>query len=207
MSQSGDASAGAAFDLGKLESYTVAQLKQFCKDLACPIKSSTRKEELQKALRAWVAAKEAEGHTGDEGEEEEVQSIHNGIVGGPVLSGGRISRAGSSVSSKGLTPAELKDRQAERAHQLELEKMRMAIEEKKLLLAHEFSLRELDQRSQSSRDGGINIAVQPERRVHIPNDLVKDYKREDYILLWFKGYESVLHMNLVPEAHRSVEVL
>ncbi|KAJ1090014.1 hypothetical protein NDU88_003154 [Pleurodeles waltl] len=87
---SGDASAGAAFDLGKLESYTEAQLKQLCKDLACPIKRSTRKEELQKALRAWVASKEAEGHTEDEdeGEEEEVQSIHNGTVGGPVLSGG-----------------------------------------------------------------------------------------------------------------------
>ncbi|KAJ1101223.1 hypothetical protein NDU88_006295 [Pleurodeles waltl] len=186
--QSGDASAGAAFDLGKLESYTVAPLKQFCKDLVCPIKSSTRKVELQKALRAWVAAKEAEGHIGDEDEgEEEVQSIHNGIVGGPVLSWGRISRAGSSVSSKALTLEVLQDRQAERAHQLELMKMRMTIEEKKLLLAHELSLRELDQRCQSSRDGGSNITVQPERMVHIPKDLVKDYKREDDILLGFKG--------------------
>ncbi|KAJ1134698.1 hypothetical protein NDU88_001145 [Pleurodeles waltl] len=40
-----------------------------------------------------------------------------------------------------------------------------------------------------------------QRRVHIPKDLVKDYKREDDIYLWFKGYESALHMNLVPEAY------
>ncbi|KAJ1173331.1 hypothetical protein NDU88_005167 [Pleurodeles waltl] len=119
---------------------------------------STRKEELQKALRGWATAKEAEGHTEGEEEDEdkEVQSIHNSIVGGPVMSRERVSRAGSSVSSKGLTPEELHDRQAERAHQLELEKFRMrremeesrmAIEEKTILLAHELSLMELDQRS------------------------------------------------------------
>ncbi|KAJ1175082.1 hypothetical protein NDU88_000373 [Pleurodeles waltl] len=200
MSQSGDASAGAAFDLGKLECYAVAQLKQFCKDVACPIRSTAWKDEAQKALRAWVTAKEAEGHTEDEDEGEEAQSVHNDIVGGPVMSRGRVFRAGSSMSSKGLTPEELQDRQAERAHQLELEKMRMAIEEKKVLLAHELSLRELDQRSQSSRDGGSNAQCRL-RAVHIPKDLVKDYIREDDIFLWSKGYESALHMNLVPEAH------
>ncbi|KAJ1090274.1 hypothetical protein NDU88_003409 [Pleurodeles waltl] len=143
-----DASAGAAFDLGKLLTYTVAQLRQFCKNLAFPIKGSTRKEELQKALRAWVTAKEAEGHTEEEGhEEQEEQSIHNDVIGGPVMSRERVTRANSRVSSKGLTPEELQDRQAEMAHQLELEKMRMAIDKKKLLLAHELSLRELVQRS------------------------------------------------------------
>ncbi|KAJ1099018.1 hypothetical protein NDU88_004122 [Pleurodeles waltl] len=126
---SGDASAGATFDLGKLESYTYAQPKQVWKDLACPMKSSTRKEKLQKALKAWVKFKEAEGHTEDEDEgEEEMQSIHNGIVGGP-MSMERGSREGSSVSSKDLTSEELQDRKAERAHQFELEKMRLAIEE------------------------------------------------------------------------------
>ncbi|KAJ1127698.1 hypothetical protein NDU88_006091 [Pleurodeles waltl] len=68
-------------------------------------------------------------------------------------------------------------------------------------MAHELSLKEMDHRSQSSRDGGSNPRVPPERRVHIPKDLVKDYKREGDIYLWFKGYESALHMNLVPEAH------
>ncbi|KAJ1089891.1 hypothetical protein NDU88_003034 [Pleurodeles waltl] len=196
-----DASAGAAFDLGKLESYTVAQLRQFCKNLVCPIKGYTRKVELQKARRAWVtAAKDAEGHT-EENEEREEQSIHNGVLGRPVMTRGTFSMAGSSVSTKGLTPEELQDRQAGRFHQLELEKMRMDIEEKRLLLAHELSLRKLDQRSQSSRVRSSNNTVQPERRVHIPNDLVKDYKREDDILLWIKGYESALNINLVPEAH------
>ncbi|KAJ1202614.1 hypothetical protein NDU88_006411 [Pleurodeles waltl] len=71
MSQYGDASAGAAFDLGKLESYAVAQLRQFCKNIACPIKGSTRKDELQKTLRSWMTAKEAEGHTEGKDEDEE----------------------------------------------------------------------------------------------------------------------------------------
>ncbi|KAJ1214642.1 hypothetical protein NDU88_002260 [Pleurodeles waltl] len=195
MSQTGDASAGAAFDLGKLERSAVSQLRQFCKNLACPIKGSTRKEEPQKALRPWVTTKEAEGQTEEKEEEEEVQSIHNGIVGGLVMSRERLPMAGSSVSG-GLTPEELQDRQAERAHQLELENFRiqremeerrMAIEEKKILLAHELSWRELDQRSHSNRDGGSNITVQPERRMHIPKDLVKDLKRKDDIFLWLKG--------------------
>ncbi|KAJ1199724.1 hypothetical protein NDU88_003557 [Pleurodeles waltl] len=201
MSHAGDASVGADFDLEKLESYTKAHLKQFCKSFDCPIKSSSRKEELQKALRAWVTAKSTEGHTEDEGDEEDEEecSVHNGIVGGPVMSREKVSRAGSSVSSKGLTPEELQDRQAEREYQLE--QRRLALEERKLAMAHELSLREMDHRSQSSRDGGSNPTVQPERRVHIPKDLVRDYKREDDIYLWFKGYESALHMNLVPEAH------
>ncbi|KAJ1148847.1 hypothetical protein NDU88_001671 [Pleurodeles waltl] len=162
-------------------SYIKAQLKQFCKGFDCPIKSSSRKEELQKALRVWVTAKSTEGHTEDEGDEEEEEecSVHNGIVGGPFMSRGKVSRAGSSVSSKGLTPEELQDRQAEKEYQLE--QRRLALEERKSAMAHELSLREMDQRSQSSRDGGSNPTVQPERRVHIPKDLVKDYKREDDI--------------------------
>ncbi|KAJ1100564.1 hypothetical protein NDU88_005646 [Pleurodeles waltl] len=205
---SGDVLAEAAFDLEKLESYKVAQLKQFCSNVGCPIKSSSKKDELQKALRAWVTAKAAEGHTDEEPEgEEELQVTHTDVVGGPAMSQGRISRAGSSVSSKSLTPGELQDRQAEREYQLELKKLsleveqrKLALEERKINMAHELSLKEIDQRSQSSRDGGSNSTVQPERRVHIPKDLVRDYKREDDIYLWFKGYESALHMNLVPEA-------
>ncbi|KAJ1124173.1 hypothetical protein NDU88_002634 [Pleurodeles waltl] len=162
---------------------------------------------------AWVTTRNTGGHTEDEEEDEDEegeQSVHNGIVGGPVISRERVSRASSSVSSKGLTPEELQDRQAERAYQLELQKLnlekerderRALLEERKMQLAHELNLKELDQRSQSSRDGGSNPTVQPERRVHIPKDLVRDYKREGDIYLWFKGYESALHMNLVPEAH------
>ncbi|KAJ1193603.1 hypothetical protein NDU88_002899 [Pleurodeles waltl] len=162
---------------------------------------TTLKEELQKALRAWVTAKSTEGQTEDEGDEEDEEecSVHNDIVGGPVMSREKVSRAGRSVSSKGLTPEELEDRQAEREYQLE--QRRLALEERKLAMAHELSLREMDHRSQSSRDGGSNPTVQPERRVHIPKDLVRDYKREDDIYLWFKGYRSAFHMNLVPEAH------
>ncbi|KAJ1188673.1 hypothetical protein NDU88_005432 [Pleurodeles waltl] len=213
MSQLGDASVEAVFDLKQLNSYNKAQLKQFCKNFGCPIKSSSKKDELKKALRAWVTTKSTGGHTEDEEEDEDEeggQSVHNGIVGGPVIHRERVSRAGSSVSSKGLTPEELQDRQAERAYQLELQKLnlekerderRAVLEERKMQLAHELNLKELDQRSQSSKDGGSNPTVQPERRVHIPKDLVRDYKREDDIYLWFKGYESALHMNLVPEAH------
>ncbi|KAJ1182053.1 hypothetical protein NDU88_007249 [Pleurodeles waltl] len=78
MSQPGDApgvASKAVFGLEKLEEHTVAQLKQFCKDLACPVKSSTREEELQKTLSAWVAAKEAGGHTEEEIEGEEVPVV------------------------------------------------------------------------------------------------------------------------------------
>ncbi|KAJ1190731.1 hypothetical protein NDU88_000053 [Pleurodeles waltl] len=159
------------------------------------------KKELQKALRAWVTAKSTEGHTEEEGDEEDEEecSVHNGIVGGPVMSRKKVSRAGSSVSSKGMTPEELQDRQAEREYQLE--QRRLALEERKLVMAHELSLKKMDHRSQSSRDGGSNPRVQLERRVHIPKDLVKDHKRADDIYLWFKGYESALHMNLVPEVH------
>ncbi|KAJ1179427.1 hypothetical protein NDU88_004661 [Pleurodeles waltl] len=157
MSQSGDVPAvatKAVFELEKLEEYTVTQVKQFCKDLACPIRSSTRKEEPQKALRAWVAAKEARGHIEEMNKGKEVQINAGGVLDVPVLPVGRVSRAGSSVSSKSLTPEELQDRQAERVHQFELEKLKMemeerrlAIEDKNMLLADELSLRELDQRS------------------------------------------------------------
>ncbi|KAJ1104313.1 hypothetical protein NDU88_001725 [Pleurodeles waltl] len=202
MSLLGDAPVEAVFDLKQLDSYNKAQLKQFCKHFGCPIKSSSKKDELKKALRAWVTTRSTGGHTEDEEEDEDEegeQSVHNGIVGGAVISRERVSRASSSVSSKGLTPEELQDRQAEREYQLE--QRRLALEEKKITMAHELSLKEIDHRSQSSRDGGSNPTVQPERRVHIPKDLVRDYKREDDIYLWFKGYESALHMNLVPEAH------
>ncbi|KAJ1206275.1 hypothetical protein NDU88_001684 [Pleurodeles waltl] len=206
-----DASVEAVFDLKQLDSYNKAQLKQFCKKFGCPIKSSSKKDELKKALRAWVTTRSTGRHTEDEEEDEDEeveQSVHNGIVGGPVIPRERVSRGSSSVSSKGLTPEELQDRQAEREYQLELKKLslemeqrRLAIEERKLAMAHELSLKEIDQRSQPSRDGGSNPTVQPERRVHIPKYLVRDYEREDDIYLWFKGYESALHMNLVPEAH------
>ncbi|XP_069077566.1 mucin-2-like [Pleurodeles waltl] len=39
------------FELEKLDTYNVPQLKQFCKEFKCLIRSSTKKEELQKALR------------------------------------------------------------------------------------------------------------------------------------------------------------
>ncbi|KAJ1110261.1 hypothetical protein NDU88_007616 [Pleurodeles waltl] len=114
MSQSGEPLAVVAkveFELEKLESYTVAQLKQFCKEFYSPIKSSTKKYELQKALKAWLAAKKVDWHTAEDNMavEEVVKSIHGDVGDNMDLPGGRASKEGSSVSSKGLTQEKLED--------------------------------------------------------------------------------------------------
>ena len=44
------------FELADLEGYTKAQLKSFCKTKRLPVKSSSKKVELQTLMRAWAEA-------------------------------------------------------------------------------------------------------------------------------------------------------
>ncbi|KAJ1149468.1 hypothetical protein NDU88_002276 [Pleurodeles waltl] len=104
MSQSGEPSIVATnvFELEKLDTYNVSQLKQLCKEFKCPIKSSTRKVELQKVLRAWLAAKEAEEHTPEDNVavDEEVQSIHDVLMDNEELPGGTDPRGTGGQAGK-----------------------------------------------------------------------------------------------------------
>ncbi|KAJ1214223.1 hypothetical protein NDU88_001848 [Pleurodeles waltl] len=181
MSQSGDATAGAVFEMEKLKEYSVAQLKQFLKDLDCPTESSTREGELQQAQRAWVTIKKAGGHTEEENMGGEVQRIHSGVVEEPVTPGGRVPRRDGRVSPKGLTPEELQDRQAEREYQWELKKLDWELEErrrnleiKKIIYAYELKLKELEvMRAESSWNGGSNNCISSDAaEVHMPREVV-----------------------------------
>ncbi|KAJ1082328.1 hypothetical protein NDU88_002496 [Pleurodeles waltl] len=208
MSQSGDATAGAVFELGKLKRYSVAQLKQFCEDLACHVKSSARKGELQEALRAWVTAKEAGGHTEDM--DGKVQSLHRGVLEVPVTPGGRFSRSGSDRSSKGLTPKDVQDRQAERARRLEAEKLRMQreydewerdFEIETMILAYKLKLEKLAvRRAESSWNGGSNNFISSAaEEVHMPRDVVPYLKEGVNTRQEVQGYEVAPVMHRVPE--------
>ncbi|KAJ1114663.1 hypothetical protein NDU88_002898 [Pleurodeles waltl] len=92
MSQSGKPSAVAAdkvFEQKRLETCMALQLKMFCRKFKYPFKGLTRKEELQKALRAWLAAKKAGEHKVDEKDvEEEKQSLPLGWLEKPASSVG-----------------------------------------------------------------------------------------------------------------------
>ena len=89
---------------------------------------------------------------------------------------------------------------AERA----LEEKKLALEEKKKLLTHEMSQKELDlkakQITESSDDGGSDTEV-PRRgkRVHSPRGLVTSFVEGGDIDNWFGAYEVALGMHQVPE--------
>ncbi|KAJ1198525.1 hypothetical protein NDU88_002365 [Pleurodeles waltl] len=57
------------FDMAVPETYTVKQLRAFCKDMGVPTQRASRKEEFQMALRAWAEAP-AEEDVEEEGRED-----------------------------------------------------------------------------------------------------------------------------------------
>ncbi|KAJ1093868.1 hypothetical protein NDU88_006957 [Pleurodeles waltl] len=193
-SQAGD------LDLALLETYTVKQLKGFCRVTRVPTQGASRKEDFQGALRAW-----AEAHLEEDDEEEEPE---NGPSEDLLPSVGDVttaivppSRPGSSVSEQSLTAEE---RREEREFQLQMAKLKIeaqqeerraereakeaerdeaaaerAFAENKLLLAHELSLKELEikaRQSESSSNGGsIQTGPAGEQKVRIPKNVVPSF--------------------------------
>ncbi|KAJ1170924.1 hypothetical protein NDU88_002795 [Pleurodeles waltl] len=160
------------------------------------------------ALRAWVESLSQENDEFGEHVNvlsEELPTADEGATHGFVLP----VRAGSSVCSHGLTPEE---RREERKFQLQLAKLKMeaeerkaegALAEKKLLLAHELSLKELDRKarqSESSIDGGsIHKVPEGDWMVCIHKNLVPSNVVGDDIDKWFSAYEVALMVHGVPE--------
>ncbi|KAJ1092684.1 hypothetical protein NDU88_005794 [Pleurodeles waltl] len=108
---------------------------------------------------------------------------------------------------------EAKQAEAERAaKQIEAERAGAAAEsalaEKKLLLAHELRLKELDlkaKQSESSNNGG-SILTGPagEKRVRIPKNVVPSFVVGDDIDKWLAAYEVALRAHEVPEGQWGV---
>ncbi|KAJ1101065.1 hypothetical protein NDU88_006139 [Pleurodeles waltl] len=254
-SQTGD------FDLVQLDTYTVKQLRGFCRALRVPTQGASRKEDFQVALRAW-----AEAHLEDDEEEEP----ENGTSGEFSLSVDGVttaivppSRPGSSVSMQSLTAeerreerefqlqmaklkieAQQEERRAEReakqaeaeraAKQIEAERTakqiqaeaeraakqaeaeraakqveaERALAEKKLLLAHELSLKELAikaRQSESSNNGGsIQTGPAGEKKVRITKNVVPSFVVGDDIDKWLAAYEVALRAHEVPEGQWGV---
>ncbi|KAJ1187169.1 hypothetical protein NDU88_003948 [Pleurodeles waltl] len=228
-SQAGD------LDIALLETYTVKQLKGFCKVMRVPTKGASRKEDFQVALRAW-----AEAHLEEDDEEEEPEnSLSEDLLPSVVDVTTAIlppSRSGSSVSEQILTAEE---RREEREFQLQIEKLKIeaqqeerraereakeaeraskqmeaeraakqkeaerALTEKKLLLAHELSLKELEikARQSKSNSNGSSIQTGPagEKKVRIPKNVVPSFVVGDDIDKWLAAYEVALRAHEVPE--------
>ncbi|KAJ1103803.1 hypothetical protein NDU88_001224 [Pleurodeles waltl] len=243
-SQTGD------FDLVQLDTYTVKQLKGFCRVLRVPTQGASRKEDFQVALRAW-----AEAHLEDDEEEEPENGPSEGFslsVDGVTTAIVPPSRPGSSVSVQSLTAeerreerefqlqmaklkieAQQEERRAEReakqaeaeraAKQIEAEReakqaeaeratkqveAERALTEKKLLLAQELSLKELEikaRQSESSNNGG-SILTGPagEKKVRIPKNVVPSFVVGDDIDKWLAAYEVALRAHEVPEGQWGV---
>ncbi|KAJ1101430.1 hypothetical protein NDU88_006498 [Pleurodeles waltl] len=214
------------WNLALLETYTVKQLKGFCRVLRVPTQGVSKKEDFQVALRAW-----AEAHLEEDDEEEEPE---NGLsedllpsVGNVTTPIGPPSRPGSSVSEQSLTAeerreerefqlqmaklkieAQQEERKAERAaKQVEAERAEAAAEkalaEKKLLLAHKLSLKELEikaRQSEPSNNGGsIQTGPAGEKKVCIPKNVVPSFVVGDDIDKWLAAYEVALRAHEVPE--------
>lgn len=193
-----NASMDLIFEEDRIDIYTVAQLKSFCKRFKVPARGLTKRGDFQKALRAWLESKKPTEHLVEE--EENTDRQFNGPV---DLTGGRMpSRSGSSVSSKGPSPEELQDREWSRAHEMELAKLKLALEKKKLNMEHDRSLRELEIKARSleiSPSGGSTPSMPVEARVYIPKDVVKEFFKGDDIGQWFKAYEVAMSSHPVPE--------
>ncbi|KAJ1216445.1 hypothetical protein NDU88_004047 [Pleurodeles waltl] len=219
----GAGSQAGEFDLALLEKYTVKQLKGFCRDLGVPTQGASRKKEFQMALRAWV-----EAHSEEDAEEEEepedcspedlllsVDDVTTAIV--------PCAKPDSSVSDRSLTTEE---RREEREFQLQMARLKIeaqqeerraereakaaerALAEKKLLLAHELSLKELEikvRQSEPSSDG-ISIHAGPveEKKVCIPKNVVPSFEVGDDIDKWLAAYEVALRAIGTSEEHWGV---
>ncbi|KAJ1217080.1 hypothetical protein NDU88_004675 [Pleurodeles waltl] len=182
-----------------------------------PTQGASRKEDFQVALRAW-----AEAHLEEDDEEEEpetgpsedllpsVDDVTTAIV--------PHSRPGSSVSEQGLTAEERREerefqlqmarlkieaQQEERREEREAQAAERAFAEKKFLLAHELSLKELDlkaKQSESSSNGGsIQTGPAGEKKFCIPKNMVPSFVVGDDIDKWLAAYEVALRAHEVPE--------
>ncbi|KAJ1202224.1 hypothetical protein NDU88_006025 [Pleurodeles waltl] len=81
MSLAGSQGAGA-FDLAKLETYTISRLKGFCNMMGVPSGGASRKEEYQKELRAWAEARSQEAvevEASEDGSQEDL-SMAVGVI-------------------------------------------------------------------------------------------------------------------------------
>ncbi|KAJ1123233.1 hypothetical protein NDU88_001706 [Pleurodeles waltl] len=101
---------------------------------------------------------------------------------------------------------EAKQAQAERtAKQVEAER---TLAEKKLLLAHELSLKELEikaRQSESSNNGGsIQTGPAGEKKVRIPKNVVPSFVVGGDIDKWLAAYEVALRAHEVPEGQWGV---
>ncbi|KAJ1169992.1 hypothetical protein NDU88_001873 [Pleurodeles waltl] len=249
-SQTGD------FDLVQLDTYTVKQLRGFCRALRVPTQGASRKEDFQVALRAWAEAhlENDEEEEPENGTSEEFSLSVDGVTTAIVPPSG----PGNSVSMQSLTAeerreerefqlqmaklkieAQQEERRAEReakqaeaeraAKQIEAERTakqiqaeaeraakqaeaeraakqveaERALAEKKLLLDHELSLKELEikaRQSESSNNGGsIQTGPAGEKKVRIPKNVVPSFVVGDDIDKWLAAYEVALRAHEVPE--------
>ncbi|KAJ1129906.1 hypothetical protein NDU88_008267 [Pleurodeles waltl] len=135
---------------------------------------------------------------------------------GARINGERVhSKAGSSVPSGGLSSEELEDRWEARRLKVELAKLKMgndrviameekrlAIEERKIILAHELSMKELDlkaQKAEYSADGGSISSVSSHQRLHMPKSLIAKYNVGKDIDGSFEARKTALQMHRIPK--------
>ncbi|KAJ1113855.1 hypothetical protein NDU88_002096 [Pleurodeles waltl] len=185
MSLAGFQAGDEEFDLAMLETYTVKQLRAFYRDTCVPTQKATRKEAFQMALRAWAEAQteeDVEEEGSEDGLSEEfvpsVDESTTAIV-PHAKRGSSVSDQGLTVEERReergfqLQMARLKieaqqeERRAEReakqaeseraARQIEAERAEAAAERanKKLLLAHELSLKELEIKARQSESSKL----------------------------------------------------
>ena len=84
-----------------------------------------------------------------------------------------------------------------------LEEKTLALEERKMQLVHEVSMRELELKSRqasetSSNDGSISSDSSGEKRMHISKDLVPSFVVGDDVVNWFQAYEVAFAMHRMP---------
>ncbi|KAJ1217648.1 hypothetical protein NDU88_005241 [Pleurodeles waltl] len=130
------------------------------------------------------------------------------------------AKPGSSVSDRGLTTEE---RREEREFQLQMARLKIeaqqeekraereakaderALAEKKLLLAHELSLKELEIKARqfepSSDGGSIHAGPVWEKKVCIPKNVVPSFVVGDDIDKWLAAYEVSLRAHGTSEEH------
>ncbi|KAJ1118677.1 hypothetical protein NDU88_006865 [Pleurodeles waltl] len=157
-----------------------------------PTQGASKKEDFQVALRAW-----AEAHLEKDDEEEEPENDPSEDF---LLSVDDRKREAKQAER------EAKQAEAERAaKQVEAER---ALAEKKLLLAHELSLKELEinaRQSESSNNGGsIQTGPAGEKKVRIPKNVVPSFVVGDDIDKWLAAYEVTLRAHEVPEGQWGV---
>ncbi|KAJ1180973.1 hypothetical protein NDU88_006184 [Pleurodeles waltl] len=224
MSLAGSQAVDEYFDMAMLEIYTVKLLRAFSRDMGVPTQKASRKEKLKMTLRAWAEAQTEENVEEDDPEDgPSVDEITAAIV--------PPAKPGSSVADKGQTTeerreerefqlqmarlkikAQQEERRAEReAKQAEVERAasqaaaERALAEKKHLLAHELSLKEVEikaKQSESSSDGSsIHAGPVGDKRVCIPKKVGQSFEVGDDTDKWLAAYEVALRAHGTSEEH------